>query len=594
MSFELGNNLKESASSTGKGKLSNLKALKRYLSPYSFHILLALTAIAISSTSVLGIGAALKHIIDNALHTSDINSLDTSFYMLMSIVITLGFASFLRVYTTSMVGEKVIAKLRNDIYNHIISLSPSYFDRSRSGDLMSRLSTDTTLLQAVITGSVAVALRNFVLLIGGLTMLIITSGKLTEYVLMLMPVVILPVIILGRRVRKLSRSVQDKVGDLSNHMQESLGNIRAIHAFNATEKQSMVFAGLIAQSLDAAMIKLKNRSILTGVVITFIFGAITAVLWVGSRYVIRGEISGGELSSFLFYSVIVASSVGSLSEIFGDLQRAAGAAERITELLNIREHIIELENPIKLPEKLVHQISFNNVNFAYSGTETNVLKNFSLQIPHGATVALVGASGAGKTTVFNLLLRFYDAQSGSILIDDTEIKSASLESLRSLIGIVPQDPYIFSASAFENIRLGKPDATMNEVVEAARKANADEFISRIPDGYYAALGERGIKLSGGQKQRIAIARAILRNPSVLLLDEATSALDSENEKLIQESLAELTRNRTTIVIAHRLSTIIKADKIAVINNGMVEAEGKHEELLQSSELYAKLAKLQFS
>ncbi len=586
----------ETNAQSAKGKLKSLKFLRSYLLPEKASILTALAAICVSSTCLLGIGWGLRHIIDNGLAQNNSGLLDQYFFILLGIVCIFGVSSYFRVYTASLAAERVIARLRMNIYEHIINLSAPFFERTRTGELVSRLAADTTLLQSIIASTVAMALRNVLLLFGGLIMLGITSPRLTAYVMLMIPVVIIPIIIFGRRVKKLSRQTQDKVADLASHMEESITHIKAVQAFGLELKMSETFKGLVKQSLEAARDKLKSRALLTGLVITFVFSAVAAVLWAGSRYVLRGEISGGELSSFLFYSVIVASSVGALSELMGDVQRAAGAAERIMELLRTHEFINQSPNPVRINTVKDVTIDFADVTFSYSTDQHKTIKaleDFSLNINPGSMVALVGPSGAGKSTVFQLLLRFYDPDSGVIKINSHDIKNVELSNLRSLIGIVPQDPYIFATSAYENIAFGKSNASLTEVRDAARLAGADEFISRLPEGYSTYLGERGMRLSGGQKQRISIARAILKNPAILLLDEATSALDSENEHIIQQSLDTLMQGRTTLAIAHRLSTIIRADIIVVMDDGKIVATGKHHELLQISPLYARLASRQF-
>ena len=577
-----------------KGKIASLKNLREYLVPYRKQIIIAFISLIFTSSFVLGIGGAMKYLVDDGIGKNNTALLDKSFFIFMSLTFALAIATYLRYYFISMVGEKVVADIRRSVYNHIINLDSAFFEITRTGELLSRLTTDTTLLQTVVGSSISVALRNCLLFIGGSFMLLHTSPKLTAYVSLIVPVVVIPIIVVGRQVKKLSRATQSKIADLSAHAEETLSGIRTIQAFSLQEYESDQFNDQVDISLKTALSRIRVRALLTALVIAFVFGAIMVVLWIGGRSVMQGNMSSGELSAFLFYAVVVAGSVGAISEVVGELQRAAGAVERIMELLATKSEITEIANPILLPENIEGKILFDNISFSYpSQPNKSAIDNLTLSVEAGETLALVGHSGAGKSTIFQLLLRFYDTKKGKITIDGVDIKDLSLENLRSHIGIVPQDPAIFSGNAWENIRFGKQDASVKDIICAAESARALEFLEKLPDGLDTHLGEKGVRLSGGQKQRLAIARAMVRNPRILLLDEATSALDSENEQKVQQALTNLMQGRTTIVIAHRLSTIQNATRIAVMNHGKIQAIGKHEELLRKNELYKRLSELQF-
>jgi ATP-binding cassette subfamily B protein len=555
-----------------------------------------LLALIFTASSVLGMGHGLRYLVDEGLGKSDPDLLDRGFYVLLGVVGMLAIASYARSYFISRVGEQVVADIRKDVFHHVIMLSPGFFETTRTGEILSRLTTDTTLLQAVVGNTVTFALRNLLLLIGGTTLLLITSLKLTGLVFLMIPLVVVPIITLGKKVRRLSRETQDKVADLSVHIEETLSSLRTVQAYSLEARRSDEFGDKVGLSLDVACRRIATRSVLTSLVITMVFGAISAVLWMGGRDVLAGNISAGELSSFVFYAVVVAAAVGAISEIMGDLQRAAGAAERLGELLKATSPVEVPAKPRELPIPLQGNLRFDHVTFHYpTRPDTASLRAFNLEVPAGKRLALVGPSGAGKTTVIQLLLRFYDPQEGKIFLDDVPIDTLDPVVLRGQIGLVPQDPVIFSANAWENIRCGRPDASDEEVLQAARAAAAMEFLEALPDGLGSYLGEKGIRLSGGQKQRIAIARAILKNPKILLLDEATSALDSENEKLVQHALERVMENRTTLMIAHRLSTIRKADEIIVMDQGSQVSRGTHEALIHEEDgLYARLARQQFA
>ena len=579
---------------TPKGQIASLGNLRNYLMPYKKQIIGAFISLLFTSSFVLGIGGALKYLVDEGISKHNTSLLDKGFIVFITLTIALAIATYARYYFISWVGEKVVADIRKTVYNHIISLDNAFFEITRTGELLSRLTTDTTLLQTVVGSSISVALRNCLLFIGGSFMLLHTSPKLTGYVALIVPIVVIPIIVVGRQVKRLSRSTQSKVADLSAHAEETLTGIRTIQAFSLQEYETNQFNDQVDISLKTALSRIRVRAFLTALVISFVFGAIMVVLWIGGRSVMENKMSSGDLSAFLFYAVVVAGSLGAISEVIGELQRAAGAVERIMELLSTKSQIIEIANPVYLPENIQGKISFDNISFSYpTRTDRLAIRDLTLNIEAGETIALVGHSGAGKTTIFQLLLRFYDTQKGKISIDGVDIKDLSLDNLRSHIAIVPQDPTIFSGNAWDNIRFGKQDASVKDIICAAESARALEFLEKLPDGLDTHLGEKGVRLSGGQKQRLVIARAMVRNPRILLLDEATSALDSENEQKVQQALSNLMQGRTTIVIAHRLSTIQNANRIAVMNNGKIEAIGKHEELLTTNQLYKRLAELQF-
>lgn len=588
------NGAKASTEGLPKGKISSLKHLSGYLRPYRGQIAAACFALLFTSSSVLAIGKALQYLIDSGIAAGNTELLDAYYWRMLLVVCVLAAATYARYYFISRVGEMVIADIRNDVFRKLMNMDCAFFETTRSGDILSRLTTDTTLLQNVVGSSVSIFLRNVIMGIGGMAMLVITSWHLTGYVGLILPLVIAPIIILGKKVRKLSRETQEKVSDISVHAEESLHAIRTVQAMSLEETESTRFEGFVEQAKQVALKRIRVRSALTAIVIVLIFGAIVSVLWIGGRDVVSGNISGGDLSAFIFYAIVTAGALGAISEVIGELQRAAGAAERLMELKVMEPSIQVTQNPASLPSPLKGVIDFEEIAFHYpSRPNTSALSDFNLRVESGKTVALVGPSGAGKSTVFQMLLRFYDPQQGRITIDGMDLRELEPSAFRRHIGLVPQDATIFSADVWHNIRCGKSDATDDEVRLVAEKAAALEFIDALPEGFDSYLGEKGVRLSGGQRQRIAIARALLRDPQILLLDEATSALDSENERLVQQALESAMTGRTTLVIAHRLSTILKADKIVVLNEGRIAAQGTHEELLKSSQLYANLAKLQF-
>lgn len=577
-----------------KGEIKNLRPLLRYVKPYKMQVLGALLALTFASAAVLGMGAGLRYLVDNGLSKGDLSLLNNAFAILLIMTAILALTSYSRFFLVSWLGERVVADIRRDMYRHLLDMHLSYFETARIGELLSRLTTDTTLLQTVIGGSISVAVRNILLLIGGMFLLLTTSAKLTSYLLIMVPVVLVPIIVLGRRARTHGREAQIRVANISSCAEEALNSVRTIQALTLEKYAKDRFDTHITDALDAARTRIRIRAFLTAVVILLVFGSIVTVLWIGGHDVMAGRITGGELSAFVFYSVIVAGAVGAISEVIADLQRAAGAGERISEMLSVMPEITSPEDKgqVVIDEA---KISFENLSFFYPARpEFPSIQDFSLEVAKGQTIAFVGASGAGKSTIFKLLQRFYDTTGGRIRINGVDIRDIPLPVLRGAIGSVPQDPFIFSGTAKENIRLGRTDASDAEVEEAARAASALEFLQKLPQGMDTDLGEKGAQLSGGQRQRIAIARAILRNPKILLLDEATSALDSENEYYIQKALEKLTKDRTTLVIAHRLSTITRADLIVVMDSGKISAVGTHKELLTKSEIYARLADLQFN
>ena len=575
----------------------NLRYLRRtagFLKPYKARVAAAVVALLVTVGTGLAIGQGLKVLIDSGFAAGDAAALDRALLFLLSLAVIMAAGTFARFYFVSWVGERVVADLRQAVFDRILSLHTGFFEVTRTGEVLSRLTTDTTLLQTVIGSSASVALRNGLNLIGGLIMLFVTDPKLTGMVLLVVPLVVAPIMIFGRRVRRLSRASQDRVADVGAFAEESINAMRTVQAFTHEGVDQRRFAGEVENAFTVAISRILMRGFLTSIVILLVFASIGFILWVGGRDLQAGEITGGELTAFIFYATMVAFSVGVISEVYGELQRAAGATERLIELLEAEPEIVAPANPAPLPEPAEGRVRFEDVTFHYpSRPDLPALIEFSLDVQPGETVALVGPSGAGKSTVFQLLLRFYDPDSGRIALDGLDIRAADPQAVRARYALVPQDPVIFGADALENIRYGRPDADEAAVRAAAEAAAAAEFIDQLPDGFATFLGEKGARLSGGQRQRLSLARALLRDPSVLLLDEATSALDAENERLVQQALEKLKAGRTTLVIAHRLATVVNADRIIVMDQGRAVASGSHAELLQSSRLYASLAALQF-
>ncbi|MDF1832166.1 MAG: ABC transporter transmembrane domain-containing protein [Porticoccaceae bacterium] len=574
-------------------KLSSIAQLMRLVAPYRWRWVCAIIALLFTAGITLTIGQGVRMVIDDGFVAGSVSQLQQGIYLLLGLSLLMAAGTFVRFYLVSWLGERVSADIRSAVFNNIIGLSPGYFDNNRSGEIMSRLTTDTTLLQSIIGSSFSLALRSSISTIGALIILIITNLKLTLVILGCVPLVLLPILIFGRRVRTLSRQSQDSIANVGTYAGEIITQLKTVQSYTRENYERNAFREEVESAFAIARRRVKQRAVLMAAVIVLVFGALSGMLWVGGNDVLNGTMSAGDLGAFVFYAMLVAMGVATMSEVYGDLQRAVGATDRLVDLMTAKTTILPPAKGIAASE-LAAEVSFQRVSFSYpSRPGQKALEDFSIHIPEGKVVALVGPSGAGKSTVFELMQRFYDPQAGAVLLGNTDIRELSPADLRQQLGVVSQHPALFSADVSHNIRYGKPDASDDEVQAAARAAYAHDFIAQLPEGYASFLGEQGVRLSGGQKQRIAIARAILKNPRLLLLDEATSALDTHSEQQVQLALEKLMENRTTLIIAHRLSTILHADHIVVMDQGSVVASGTHQQLLTDSELYARLAAAQF-
>lgn len=576
-------------------RIASLALLLPYLRAHAGRVALAAVALLLAAGMVLALGQGLRHLIDEGFGTGSAVRLDQTALAVFALIAALAIATGTRYYFVTWLGERVAADIRRDAYARVLSLSPAYFETARAGDILSRLTADIALLQSLIGSAISVGIRNVLMCIGAFGLLVLTSAKLALLVALVVPPVLLPMILFGRRERQLSRSTQERVADLGHQVEETIAGIRTVQAFTREPAERARFDVAAEASVTAALRRIRIRAMLIVVVILLGFGAVTFSLWVGGRDVVAGQMTGGQLSAFVLYAVLLATSGAALAEVWGEVQRAGGAAERLQEVLDAPPAITAPAAPMILPSPVQGRIAFEDVTFRYpTRPAQSALDRFSLVVEPGETVALVGPSGAGKTTVLQLLLRFYDPQSGAVRLDGVDIAELDPAALRGQLGLVPQDPIIFSADAAENIRFGRPGASDAEVRAAAEAAAAAPFLDALPQGFATHLGAKGVTLSGGQRQRVAIARAILRDPRVLLLDEATSALDAESEQAVQRALATLSRGRTTLVVAHRLATVRRADRIVVMEAGRIVATGTHESLLRDGGLYGRFAALQFA
>jgi len=577
---------------TPRQRLVSLKGIVPFLKPHRRMLLLWLAALAVSSTATLFFPVAIKELIDQGFTQG--GEVDSRFLLLFAVAVVLALATAARFYFVSLLGERVIADLRTRLYSHLLSLDQTFFERTRSGELISRLSADAELLRSVVGSSMSIALRSGITVIGSAVMLFITSPRLGSLALVGIPLIVMPIALSGRRVRGAAKDSQDRVADANARAGETFNAMHTVQSYAREPFERDRFASAVVRSLGAARKRIRMQSLLTACVIILVFGGITAILWTGARDVIAGTMTPGTLAQFLLYAMVGAGSVGALTEVWSEVQRAGGGMERINELFSERSSLPVPAHPAQLPVPLTGAVSLENVRFHYpSRPDIAALEDFSLHVAPGETVALVGPSGAGKSTVFQLLLRFHDPEAGRVLVDGHDLTTLDPAALREAIALVPQDPVIFGTTARENLRYGKLDANEAQIEAAARSAEAHDFLLALPDGYDSELGERGARLSGGQQQRLAIARALLKDAPILLLDEATSALDAQSERAVQQALERLMEGRTTLVIAHRLATVLKADRIIVMDQGRVVAQGTHAELVAQGGLYAELARLQF-
>ncbi|MEF1289896.1 ABC transporter ATP-binding protein/permease [Vibrio sp. M260118] len=577
-----------------KKNLGILLGLLRFIKPYRLKVAAALMALIFTAALTLSVGQGVRVLIDQGFAQQSVQQLSSAIAFILVITLLISIGTFFRFYLVSSVGERVSADIRLAVFNHVITLHPSYFETNGSGDIMSRITTDTTLLQSIIGSSFSMAMRSALMCIGAIIMLFATNIKLTLIVLACVPFILVPILFYGRRVRALSRESQDSMADVGSYAGEAIEHIKTVQSYSREAQEQHFFSNEVERAFEIGRKRVLQRAILISGVIVIVFSAISGMLWVGGSDVINGVMSAGDLAAFVFYAIMVASALATISEVMGELQRAAGATERLIEILQVESHIKAPNNTNVESNDIKAEVAFNDVSFYYpSRPDQPAVQNLDLVAEEGKILALVGPSGAGKTTLFELLQRFYDPQQGTVSLGGVDVRDFEPQNLRNQMALVPQQPALFSNDVFHNIRYGNPEATDEQVIEAAKKAHAHDFIVNLPEGYNSFLGERGVRLSGGQRQRIAIARAILKDPNILLLDEATSALDSESEHHVQQALEELMRGRTTIIIAHRLSTIKHADKIAVLDHGRLVDVGNHQSLLESCELYQRLVELQF-
>ena len=587
--------LEEQARRRQKSKnVRPLRALMPFILQYPWRVIGAFVSLVLAAASTLTLPVAVRYVIDNGFSGTDAAAVDIYFKAMMAVAVVIGIASASRFYFVSWLGERVTSDLRLAVYTHITKLSPSFFEVTKTGEVLSRLTADTTLIKTVVGSSASIALRNIFMFIGAAIMLSITSLSLSSLAVLILPMIIVPMILFGRMVRQLSRASQDRIADTSAMASETIQSIQVVQAFTHEEEDRRKFSEIVENSFATAKMRVMARSLLTALAFTLVFAGVVGILWLGAQKVVTGDMTSGTLGQFIIYAILCSTAIAALSEVWGDIQLAAGATERLVEILEVEPQIKAPQNPVHMPERINGHVDFKDVTFHYpTRPKIAALDSFSFSVSPGETVALVGPSGAGKSTVFQLLMRFYDPSAGFVGLDEVNLQQADPLDIRQQISIVPQETVIFADTVYQNILFGRPSASANEVYAAADKSLADDFVRQLPEGYDTKLGERGVTLSGGQRQRIAIARAILRNAPLLLLDEATSALDAESEKVVQTALGRLMEGCTTLVIAHRLATVLKADRIIVMDSGKVIATGTHAQLLEQEGLYQRLANLQF-